>query len=127
VDQARSARRGEDVDAARVIVWGTSFGGGHAIVTAADDGEVVAAISQCPFTDGIASALATDPRTSVKVGALALRDAVGSLAGRPPVMVALAGPGDEQLAALIDGVACGVGDYSPFRGAPWFPRIDGRR
>lgn len=28
--------------------------------------------------------------------------------------------------ALIAAVAiaCGVGDYSPFRGAPWFPRID---
>jgi len=86
------ARSREDVDPARVVVWGTSFSGGHAIVTAADDGEVVAAISQCPFTDGIASALATGPRTSAKVGALAIRDAVGSLAGRPPVMVALAGP-----------------------------------
>lgn len=24
-------------------------------------------------------------------------------------------------------IAAGVGDYSPLRGAPWFPRIDGRQ
>lgn len=28
------------------------------------------------------------------------------------------------LAAIA--IACGVGDYSPLRGAPWFPHIDGR-
>ncbi len=107
------ARSRDDVDAARVVVWGTSFGGGHAIVTAADDGEVVAAISQCPFTDGIASALATDPRTSVKVGALALRDAVGSLAGRPPVMVALAGPPRSAALMSAPDVESGYGALMP--------------
>lgn len=25
------------------------------------------------------------------------------------------------------GIAAGVGDYSTFRGAPWFPRVDGRQ
>jgi pimeloyl-ACP methyl ester carboxylesterase len=85
-------RTREEIDRSRIVVWGTSFGGGHAIVTAAGDGEVAAAISQCPFTDGFASALTNGPRTSVKVTALALRDTVGALAGRPPTMVALAGP-----------------------------------
>ena len=50
------ARSLSEVDARRVVVWGTSFGGGHAIVTAADDADIVAAIAQCPFTDGLASA-----------------------------------------------------------------------
>lgn len=42
----------------KVVLWGTSFGGGHAIVAAARDQCVAAAIFQCPFTDGIASAWA---------------------------------------------------------------------
>ncbi len=50
------ARSLSEVDTERVVVWGTSFGGGHAIVTAADDADIVAAIAQCPFTDGLASA-----------------------------------------------------------------------
>src|ERR687893_1088712 len=50
------ARSLPEVDASRVVAWGTSFGGGHAITTAADDREIVAAVVQCPFTDGLASA-----------------------------------------------------------------------
>ncbi len=39
-------------------MWGTSFGGGHVIVTAAEDRRIAAVIAQCPFTDGLASSLA---------------------------------------------------------------------
>ena len=86
------ARSRPDLDSARVVLWGTSFGGGHAIVTAARDGDIAAAIAQCPFTDGLASVLAMDPRTSAKVTARAVRDLIGAGLGRPPVMVATAGP-----------------------------------
>ena len=68
---ARSCR---DVDGSRVIVWGTSFGGGHAIWMAAEDGNIAAAIAQCPFTDGLASLRAMNPISMAKVTALALRD-----------------------------------------------------
>ena len=44
-----------DVDGRRVAVWGSSFGGGHAITVASRHPELLAAISQCPFTDGLAS------------------------------------------------------------------------
>ncbi|WP_232679909.1 alpha/beta hydrolase [Nocardioides sp. R-C-SC26] len=89
VSYARSLR-GADPD--RVVVWGTSFGGGHVIVTAADDHRVVAAISQCPFTDGLASALATDTLPSIRVTGLAIRDAVAARRGRAPVMIPTSGP-----------------------------------
>ncbi len=74
------------------MLWGTSFGGGHVIVAAARDGHVDAVISQCPFTDGLASSLAVDLATSLKVSALAILDRVGSWLGRQPVHVALAAP-----------------------------------
>lgn len=61
------ARPLTDVKKDAVAVWGTSFGGGHAIITAARVPGVTAAIAQCPFTDGLASALAMDFQGSMKV------------------------------------------------------------
>ncbi|MGW3815339.1 alpha/beta hydrolase [Streptomyces sp. NPDC005046] len=86
------ARTLDGVDPERVVVWGTSFGGGHAITTAAQDERIAAAIAQCPFTDGLASSLAVPPLTSVKVTARALRDLVAARAGREPLMVPTYGP-----------------------------------
>ena len=49
------ARQLDTVDAARIAVWGTSFSGGHALVTAARDADVAAALCQCPMLDGLAA------------------------------------------------------------------------
>lgn len=43
------------VDPQRVAVWGTSFSGGHALVTAATVPGVAAAVCQCPMMDGLAA------------------------------------------------------------------------
>ncbi len=76
----------------KVVLWGTSFGGGHVIASAARDQKVAAAIAQCPFTDGIASALAMDLRSSFKVTAMAMVDMLRGLVGMTPLMVATSGP-----------------------------------
>lgn len=86
------ARTRPEVDPARVVLWGSSFSGGHVIVTAAGDPQLAAVIAQCPFTDGVASALTIDPITSSKITALAVRDLVGARLGRAPVMIPTAGP-----------------------------------
>ena len=86
------ARSLPEVDPAKVIVWGTSFGGGHAIVTAANDPSIAAAIAQCPFTDGVSSSLAIPPLNSLRVGLSAARDLVAALTGGEPVRVATAAP-----------------------------------
>jgi len=39
----------------RIAVWGTSFAGGHALVTAARVPGVAAAVCQCPMMDGLAA------------------------------------------------------------------------
>lgn len=97
------ARTLQSVDPDRVVVWGTSFGGGHVIHTAARDQRLVAAIAQCPFTDGLASLLAIPPLTSMKVTARALRDAVGARLGQPRVMVPTYGaPGTTALMTAPD-------------------------
>jgi pimeloyl-ACP methyl ester carboxylesterase len=76
----------------KVVLWGTSFGGGHVIASAARDQNVAAAIAQCPFTDGIASALAMDLRSSFKVTAMAMVDMLRGLVGMTPLMVGTSGP-----------------------------------
>ncbi|MFD4592753.1 alpha/beta hydrolase [Streptomyces rubiginosohelvolus] len=87
------ARSLDFVDPDRVVLWGTSFGGGHVILTAARDPRVAAAIAQCPFTSGIASSLAAHPWSSSRVFAVALADAVTSALGRrEPIRIPAAGP-----------------------------------
>jgi pimeloyl-ACP methyl ester carboxylesterase len=51
------ARALSGVDPARVAVWGTSFSGGHALVTAATVPGVAAAVCQCPMMDGLAAVI----------------------------------------------------------------------
>ncbi|WP_375003126.1 alpha/beta hydrolase [Gordonia sp. PS3] len=86
------ARTLDDVDPERVVIWGTSFGGGHVIHTAARDHRIAAVIAQCPFTDGLAASMAIPPVTSAKVTALAVRDLIGARLGRAPIMVPSYGP-----------------------------------
>ncbi len=85
-------RSRDDVDPDRVAVWGSSFGGGHAITTAARDGRLAAAIAQAPFIDGLAQLRITPPRTGARLTVAALRDQIGAWRGRPPVMIAPTGP-----------------------------------
>lgn len=115
------ARGCPQVDGQRVVLWGTSFGGGHVLATAADDPQVAAVISQCPFTDGLASGLALNPLSSLRVTARALRDQAGAWLGASPVMVALAGaPGAAALMTAPD-VEPGYLGLLPPRAADTFP------
>jgi uncharacterized protein len=81
-----------DVDSTRIAVWGSSFGGGHAIMVAARHPELKAAVSQCPFTDGLASARALGPAESLKALPSVARDVASTIFRRPPAMIPLAGP-----------------------------------
>jgi dienelactone hydrolase len=81
-----------DVDGTRVAVWGSSFGGGHAITVAARHPELRAAVSQCPFTDGLASARALGVRASLTLLPFVARDLVAMARRADPVTLPLAGP-----------------------------------
>lgn len=85
------AKARPEIDGSRVAVWGSSFGGGHAITVASRHPELAAAVSQCPFTDGLASALALGPVGSLRLTPVVARDLVAKVRGRDPVLVPLAG------------------------------------
>ena len=83
------------IDPNRIALWGTSFGGGHVIASAARLPGIAAAVAQCPFTDGFASIGAINPVTASRVTARAVRDIVASRRGKPAVMIPTAGRPNE--------------------------------
>ncbi len=99
-------RRLGDIDSRRIALFGSSFSGGHVLAVAKQDPWVAAVISQCPFTDGLASALALGPVSSAKIAGPALADEAARLLGRPRVRVPLAGePGTGALMTAPDVVS----------------------
>jgi dienelactone hydrolase len=94
-----------DVDGTRIAVWGSSFGGGHAVTVAARHPELSAAVAQCPFTDGLASALALGPADALKVLPSVARDFASMVLRRPPATIPLAGrPGSVALMNAPDAL-----------------------
>ncbi len=114
------ARSIDAVDSTRVVCWGSSFGGGHAMVAAARDGRVAAVIAQCPFTSGTASVLALDPRTALKVTARGIADVAAAAMRRKPVMVGLAGEPHEAALMTAPDVVPGYLRLVP----PGFPFVN---
>ena len=89
------ARAHEEIDPARIAVWGTSFSGAHSIHLAAHDPSLAAAVAQTPMVDGRLQVLRY-PRPAVFAAtARALRDQWAHLRRRPPVTMPVRGrPGD---------------------------------
>lgn len=94
-----------DVDGTRVAVWGSSFGGGHAIIVASRHPELRAAVSQCPFTDGVASARALGPVGTMRLLPTVGRDVLAMAMRKDPVLITLAGaPGEKALMSAPDAL-----------------------
>jgi pimeloyl-ACP methyl ester carboxylesterase len=113
------ARTLTGIDHNRIGLWGTSFAGGHVIATAARLPGIAAVVSQCPFTDSIASLGTLSPIISARITAKAIRDLIAARFGRPPVMVPTAGnPGEVALMNAPDaypGFLKLVPDGTPLR------------
>jgi uncharacterized protein len=78
------ARELDGVDPDRIVVWGSSFSGGHVLAVAAADPRIAAVISQAPFTDSIPTLMWVPLRNSVRLLVAGLVDQVGAWFGRPP-------------------------------------------
>lgn len=99
------ARSRPELDPKRVVLWGSSFGGGHVLVAAARDGKVAAVISQCPFTDGFASARAMGLWSFLRVGLRSIPDVLGSLVRLRPIWLTIAGkPGSAAFLTAPDAL-----------------------
>jgi len=107
--------RGLDpIDSDKVILFGTSFGGGHAIAVGSARPDLAAVIAQCPVVDGLAAAVKAPPLLALRWMLAGLTDQVRVLFGATPYYIKLAGepgqlalmtaPGAEAgYQAMIDG------------------------
>jgi len=77
------ARTLPNVDAERVVTFGSSMGGGNALAAAAQDPRVVAAISQVPFLDMITQAHRSRPLVAARMVLAALRGEFRPAVGQP--------------------------------------------
>jgi pimeloyl-ACP methyl ester carboxylesterase len=97
----RFAKALPGVNTRKIILWGTSFSGGHvaAIAGTDQDPDIVAVISQVPHLDGIATAVASGLVQNLRLGFAAWRDIFNMILKRSPYYVPIIGrPGD--LAAM---------------------------
>jgi len=89
------ARSLPGVDPTRVAIWGFSLSGGHVVRVAARNPGLAAAIAQSPLADGQAAAPNAvrhqKPLALLRFTVRAVRDALGGLVGRDPLLVPLAG------------------------------------
>jgi fermentation-respiration switch protein FrsA (DUF1100 family) len=86
------ARAREEIDAERIGAWGSSFGGGHVLTIAAEDGRLAAAVCHAPFADGLRNLRHLGVRHVARLSAAALRDELGARRGRPPYYIGATGP-----------------------------------
>lgn len=87
------------VDGARVVPWGFSLGGGHALTTAARDRSVAGVVAVAPMVSGLSSTWAAmkwwSPLNMLRIVVRGIRDFLSSLFGRQPVTVPLTAPPGE--------------------------------
>jgi len=103
------ARALEGVDTSQVVLWGTSFGGGHALHLAAEDHEVAAVIAQVPHISGPASAFSQAPTLVARLITAGIWDQLRALFGRQPYRVAAAGyPGDLAMMTSPDAAPMAI-------------------
>lgn len=84
------------IDSSKVATFGSSMGGGNALVAAAGDPDVAAAISQVPFLDIVRQAHRSSPLVTARMLAAAARGAYLPAVGQPHEPALINAPGGEE-------------------------------
>lgn len=109
-----TARRSDNVDSARIALWGSSYSGGHVIDVASTESWIAAVVAQVPLIDAYRGGPSTHTPTLLLLRFLvaAVRDALRGLLHRPPYLVPVFGrPGqvaqfrDPALKPFFDALA----------------------
>ena len=117
----------DGVDPARIVLWGTSWSGGHVVYVGADDSQVAAVISQTPDLDGLRTlreiARYADWGQLARLTWEGIKDVAGAARGLPPNTVpVVAQPG--EIAALASPDA--YDGYHAIAGPTWQNEISAR-
>lgn len=90
------------IDPRRIVLWGTSFGGGHVVRLAVRHPELLGAITQVPMLDGMAAVKAVPPTRLVRFGWSGLTDL---LRGNNPIYLPVVAGEGEWSSMDRDGAA----------------------
>lgn len=122
-----AARDLDGVDADRIVLWGTSYSGGHVVPVAVADGRVAAAVSLTPAMDGLAALLAIarhgGPRRIGPLIGHGLRDAARAVTGRSPHYVPVVGEPGSVAIITAPGALAG---YTALAGPTWRNQVCAR-
>jgi uncharacterized protein len=121
------ARGLDGVDPERIVLWGTSWSGGHVVYVAADDRRIAAVIAQIPDLDGLRAlreiSRYADWGRLLRVNLESLKDVFGALRGRAPrAMPIVAEPGHFAAISSEDARA----GYQAIAGPSWRNEIIAR-
>jgi hypothetical protein len=96
-------RAHERVDPARVVLWGNSLGGAHAVVVAAGDPHVAAVVAQIPFNGFPRSVEGRSTTDTLRLLAAITWDAVRGRLGLSPHYIPMVGePGELAVTATTE-------------------------
>ncbi|MCR5979780.1 alpha/beta fold hydrolase [Gordonia jinghuaiqii] len=121
-----AAKEQPGVDPQRVILWGVSQSGGHALAVAADRTDVAAVIAAIPLVNGLAAGRVAYRQAGglaiAKSTATAVASSLASRLGRAPKMMRVVGdPGDHGAALTAPGFK---ESYLAIAGPSWRNEVD---
>ncbi|MFV0460831.1 MAG: alpha/beta hydrolase [Actinomycetales bacterium] len=121
------ARRLPGVDPDRIVLWGTSYSGGHVVPVGVRDGRIAAAISMTPAMDGAAAmgmiATRAGVRPLLNLARHGLIDISRRLRGRVPHLVPVAAEPGELGFLTAPGALAG---YTAIAGPTWRNEVAAR-
>jgi pimeloyl-ACP methyl ester carboxylesterase len=121
------ARGLDGVDPDRILLWGTSWSGGHVVYVAAADPRIAGVIVQSPDMDGVATMREVSRYAGIgqqlRLTMLGAQDLVRSIRGRSPLMVPLVAPPGELAAMSTEESEPG---YRAIAGESWRNEITAR-
>lgn len=118
-----AARRLRGVDPDRIVLWGTSYSGGHVLNVAAHDQRIAAVLSLTPAVDGL-PVLAMIVKSHGVGKLLALTSAgLRDRFGRRPVMLPAVGPASSSAVIAKDGA---LEDFTAVVGPMWRNEVRAR-
>jgi pimeloyl-ACP methyl ester carboxylesterase len=121
------ARRLDGVDPDRIVLWGTSWSGGHVVYVAADDPRIAAVICQSPDLDGVRTLREIARYASwgqlARITWEGIKDVAGAVRGDPPHMIPLVAPPGEVAAMASPDADRG---YHSIAGPTWRNEVSAR-
>ncbi len=96
------------LDGSRVVLWGTSLGGGHVVTAAADRDDVIAVIAQIPYNGFPPRVEGRTLVGTVRLVWAIVRDGLRGRFGRSPAYIPLVGPKGSLAVMASDDAATAV-------------------